>query len=510
MKSRRGLHLAAIWTISLWPALNFLGSNWDKIAQRSWRGLSGVLLITLVFGATGHLLERRVERRGHDGAMCLPWLAVICLLFSYGPIAHFWLVMFEDSTSWIGPTLIWWGLAAAALVVSIVLRKSRKAIAIATAFSIASGSMAFARLVIVIFNAHVAGELQVATLAPVANKPPRIAGLNVYYVLLDAYAGRYGLTQAAGFDNGDFYDKMAARGFQDISTEKSNYLRTTLSLGGIFNLDYPKTDDPRSAADATRQYPQLFDGERVPPLLARLNAAGYTTFHSATTWGGCAHRYLVCLGAPFVLDTDYMLKSFLEPTPFKQQIDILGEETNDSIRSVATRLPLLLAKSQPFFIFAHDLVTHPPFMRGAGCQRNDKAGEAMATWDDDRRSAYAGAVQCANSRALSMVDQILSRDPNALIVLQGDHGSAFGIDWDRPAREWPIEALRERRSFLNLVRAPADCRQWLSHPLGQINTARFVVACVEGRAPQYLPERGYMPDDTASHETGIMAAQPDF
>ena len=95
MKSHRGLHLAAIWTISVWPALNFIGGNWDAIARRSWRGLSGVLLLTLALGAAGHLLERRVEKRGHDGAMCLPWLVIICLLFSYGPVEEFSWIMFE-------------------------------------------------------------------------------------------------------------------------------------------------------------------------------------------------------------------------------------------------------------------------------------------------------------------------------------------------------------------------------------------------------------------------------
>ena len=510
MKSRRALHLAAIWTISLWPALNFLGANWDKIVQRGLRGLSGVLMITLVLGAIGHLLERRAEKRGHDGAVCLPWLATICLLFSYGPVSNFGLLTFEELALRTTPALVWWGLVVVAVLVSILLRQNRVAIAMSTAFSIAVAVMALTRLLFVLSHVHHEVRAPMATLAPVANKPPRLPGLNVYYILLDAYAGQLGLKLGTGFDNADFYARMATRGFQDVSTEKSNYMRTTFTLGGIFLLDYPRTVDPETAKNNNNVYPELFDAPNAPPLISRLNAAGYTTFHSATTWGGCAHRYLVCLGESFVLDTDYLTKSFLADTPFSQEIVILGEESDDAIRSISTRLPLLMEKSQPFFIFAHDLASHPPFRREAGCKRSYKPGEGSMSWDDDRRATYAGAIQCLNGRILELVDVIVAVDPNALIVLQADHGSAFGMKWDKPMSTWSIDSIHERRSYLNLVRAPADCRQWLDHPLGQVNTARFVVACVEGRTPQYLPERGYMSTYMEGPESGVVRLQPDF
>jgi hypothetical protein len=171
---------------------------------------------------------------------------------------------------------------------------------------------------------------------------------------------------------------------------------------------------------------------------------------------------------------------------------------------------MLLNHSQPFFIFAHDLASHPPFSRVAGCKRSYKPGEGSLSWDDDRRDAYAGAIQCLNGRLIEMVDNIIRRDPNALIVLQADHGSAFSMKWAQPMANWTLDSIRERRSYLNLVRAPADCQPWMDHPLGQINTARFVVGCVEGRAPQYLPERGYMSTYVKGPELGLVRRQPDF
>jgi len=508
MTPRRSLHLTAIWAISFWPAFNFLGSNWPEIERRGLLGLTGIALISLVLGIVGHLLERRAEIRGQPGATCLPWLALVCLIFSYMPVSRFVEITFEDLARRMPVAWVWCALAVIIAVAVLFLRKVHSVIMLATAFSIAVGAMAILRWSFVVLHARQYLP-NVAVLAPVADKDPRLPGLNVYYILLDAYGGRSGVMQATGFDNAAFFSSMEARGFQDVSSEKSNYLRTTLSLGGIFSLDYPKTDDPRTAADDSKTYPAVFDAPRAPPLIARLNAAGYTTFHSATSWGGCAHNYLECLGESFVLDSNYLLKSFLEPTPFARPIEMLAEEHDDSIRSIATRVPLLLEKSQPFFIFAHDLGPHPPFARDAQCKRSTRAGEGSLTWFDDRRSAYAGALQCLNSRILELVDFIVQHNPNALIVLQGDHGSAFGLKWDEPMTNWSLDSIRERRSFLNLVRAPADCRKWLDHPMGQINTARFVVACVEGRPPEYLPERGYM-STYEGPESGLIRVQPDF
>jgi len=79
-----------------------------------------------------------------------------------------------------------------------------------------------------------------------------------------------------------------------------------------------------------------------------------------------------------------------------------------------------------------------------------------------------------------------------------------------PMASWTHDSIRERRSYLNLVRAPEDCRKWLDKPLGQINTARFVLGCVEGRDPQYLPEHTYMSTYVAGPDTGKVRLQPDF
>src|SRR4051812_6803229 len=154
MKAGRRFHLAGIWAISVWPALNFLGSNWANIERRGGSGLLGVLAITLALGLVGHLFEWRAERRGHYGATCLPWLAVVGLLFSYTPLSRYALITFEDLSRDVSPTLIWWLMVIAAAVVCWLARRARMAIMMATAFGFAVAAMALVRLASVVLSTH--------------------------------------------------------------------------------------------------------------------------------------------------------------------------------------------------------------------------------------------------------------------------------------------------------------------------------------------------------------------
>jgi hypothetical protein len=95
-------------------------------------------------------------------------------------------------------------------------------------------------------------------------------------------------------------------------------------------------------------------------------------------------------------------------------------------------------------------------------------------------------------------------DSDPIIVLQGDHGSAFGMKWAEPMATWSTASIAERASYLNLIRAPEDCARWLDRPLGQINTARFVVACAERRPPDYLPEQTFLSTYTKGPERNVV------
>lgn len=507
LNSRR---ILAIIAISAWPAINFLDRNWEEIYRRGARSLLWITLFTAFFIAVG-LFALFVARRRRPGGGALVvgvWLATIILLFSYSSLDKL-RVNYLESSTWL-TTPVAWGLCVA--FVAFLMYHFRAQTVLHTAavnFCVIVAVFATGQLAFKVVT-YETPTFETSNGAVPARVPPRIPGMNVYYILIDAYAGRAGLKQVTGYDNTPFYTDLEKRGFVDASSEHSNYLRTILSLGGIFALDYPKTDDPNTWGSKRLSYPAIFDAGEPPALIRRLHAVGYEGWHSATPWGGCEHRYLKCLGDEFVIDADYLSRMFISPTPLAQPIEILSATNDDAFLSVETRLPLIDKGDHSLFVFVHLMDAHPPFRYDHKCQRKYVREGDWNGWHKGLEHEYVDAVTCVNKRVERLVDFLIERSPNAIIVLQSDHGSAFTVEWEKPMAQWTRASIAERASFLNVVRAPEDCRQWLDRPLGQINTSRFVIACLEGRAPEYIPERTYMTTYSKGKEEEVLRLAPEF
>ncbi|HTU64307.1 MAG TPA: sulfatase-like hydrolase/transferase [Steroidobacteraceae bacterium] len=505
LNSRR---ILAIIAISAWPAINYLEKNWAEVARRGPRSVLWILVFTAVFIAIGLVFYRLAQkRRPGGGAMVVGvCLATILLVFSYSTLDTLRAAFFAESAPWFTTPMAWVLLIG---IVAAMMYRYRKLTVLHTAavtFCLLVAGFAGAQLVLKIAR-YQAPPVETAEGGLPSKVTPRKAGMNVYYILIDAYAGRAGLKQVTGYDNTPFYTELGKRGFVDVSTEHSNYLRTILSLGGIFALQYPQTDDPRTFGSTEFTYPEIFDKATPPALIRRLHAAGYEGWHSATPWGGCAHRYLKCLGDEFLLETDYVTRTFLAPTPLGRPIEYLSATTDDAFLSVETRLPLVEKEGKPLFVFVHLMDAHPPFRYDNHCGRKWVRQEDWNGWHKGLEHEYVDAVKCVNNRVEHLIDVLLARNPESIIVLQGDHGSAFTMEWEKPMATWKTSSIAERGSYLNLVRAPEDCRQWLK-PMGQINTARFVIACVEGREPELLPERTYLTTYSEGAEKDVLKPAP--
>jgi hypothetical protein len=316
--------------------------------------------------------------------------------------------------------------------------------------------------------------------------------VNVYYIILDGYGGAFGLEKVLGFDNRPFLQRMANRGFRDISTDRSNYLKTTQTLTGIFSLEYPQTEDRRTWQESTDIYFSTLTGGQPPALLSELQAGGYDTWFSASYIGACPGGHVQCLGHSASVDGAYMTLSFLGATPVGKIAQKVVAARRDALEAVHAKLPGLLASGRSVFIFAHHLAPHAPYSLHRDCRPRSVWPKIWLDPNDDERHRYLEQLECVNRQVERLVDRLQSLDRTALIVLQSDHGLDSSMNWTAPIASWTDAAVRERASFLNLVLSPPACERWLDRRLGQINTARFVVACVQGRPPDYLPERTYL------------------
>ena len=141
---------------------------------------------------------------------------------------------------------------------------------------------------------------------------------------------------------------------------------------------------------------------------------------------------------------------------------------------------------------------HPPFEWNPDCSRKKQLPD-LETWSSPKE--YGRNIQCVNRQLLRLADELNRRDPDALVVFISDHGSSFNHPFESELDQWTSEMIAERFPSFVAIKSPARCKQWLRSDLSNVNIGRFVVACIGGVAPEYLPDRFF----TAAHER-----HPDF
>ncbi len=490
MSSRRS-SIVAIWAISSWPAINFIARNWSEVQRGGLRCLAGVFAITVGLGLTGHALHW-YARRSKRGNVIVPWAVAICLFFGYLAMRE----VFRHAFIRIGgvtPSGYWLLCAAVAMFFAWRARGSMHLQIATRTFSFVAAGAALVMLAAAVLRLPAMNMVDTVAADLTVSPADADPDVNVYYIILDGYAGIRSLRETMLFDNSPFLGRMAARGFRDMGREYSNYLKTEQTIGGIFSLQYPQTDDPRSWNDARFLYPALLDAQTPPPLIARLQADGYSSWFSGNVIVGCPALHVHCLGEQVTFDAIYMAQSYLAPTPVGRALLHIVERHRNALEPVGKRLQEMLAEHQPIFVFAHHTAPHPPYSLDRNCQ---PAKTGLEMWQagslEEQRAGYVGALECVNTQVETLVDHIIALDAQAMIVLQGDHGPDVAMKWREPMSSWTDTSIRERASYLNLIRAPERCAGWLDRPLGQINTARFVLACTEGHAHEFLPEHTYI------------------
>ncbi len=142
-----------------------------------------------------------------------------------------------------------------------------------------------------------------------------------------------------------------------------------------------------------------------------------------------------------------------------------------------------LDNSEPYFTIVCDLIDHCPYIL-------DENGNVVREEEDSTVHDYLAQHTYGTKVLVNLVDMILQKDPDAVIVLQGDHGlhgnnpkdfqEAFGPD--TPAEDlWNhvISAIRVPEKYQNGEEPYA-----LSNPL---NVSRYLVNNFVGHNYNYLP-----------------------
>ena len=139
-----------------------------------------------------------------------------------------------------------------------------------------------------------------------------------------------------------------------------------------------------------------------------------------------------------------MQQAILYLTPLRRFV--VGRRT--TISEIGPQLDKIMQPCASTLLFAHILVPHPPRTFSSSCSQLNMKGSAPITdfWGD--YEGYSNDIKCVNQQVLNLNDDILDRDPRAVIILHADHGTALPVDWSLAIEQWPVSQSEERFAIL--------------------------------------------------------------
>ncbi len=322
---------------------------------------------------------------------------------------------------------------------------------------------------------------------------------DIYYIILDEYAGADILEAVYQYDNTELLDYLTSKGFYVADKSRSNYGGTILSLASSLNLTYLDGLAQRVGVESDDYVPAI-SMIRNNGVFRFLKHYGYQIVAFSSGYPPTQTRNVDIFMAP---QMDLLLDEFewelidMTPVPFLGgQLGVLGLYdkyglTRERILYTFDRLVDVSELEGPVFVFAHILAPHPPFVFGEHGQ--EIAPPAYQADDVTLRKRqylrhYANQLKFINSRIKATVDGILSTsDRPSIIILQADTGPWPVTDLEAPDNTH----FKERFSILNAYYLPDSGNMHLYDEITPVNTFRVIFNHYFGTAYELLEDESY-------------------
>ncbi|MCO4746339.1 MAG: hypothetical protein KC912_16200 [Proteobacteria bacterium] len=318
----------------------------------------------------------------------------------------------------------------------------------------------------------------------------------IYHLLLDGYGDPDWLTAELGCSTTLTRD-LEERGFAVPAGATANYPQTLQSVTSVLAM---ALFDPDAAPTSRATYRAAIANSRVE---AALVGRGYhveqlLSEYSSLRLGTSDVRQV----RPYV---DFFAYALLPRSVFGSISKLNTGEPSRPLHALHRRQlrwtfrhaadPL----SQPAtFRFVHVLAPHPPFVIAAdGSARVDRSSASIEDGSDwahkhdgsveGYADGYCEKLQWLDSELTDLVDRIVADHPDAVIVVQGDHGPGDEVDW--AATE--LEEYHGRFGALVAVRGPDAVRAELYDGMTLVNLYPAVFRGLFGADVPALPDRSF-------------------
>ena len=493
---RTGFAILALVAAGCWPFANFINENRAAYFNLHWAVVYAAAVAAFAVAVT--VVLSAVTRKAFF-RIAAPVAVYVVLFLSYGAIKQLWPSNSKPEFIFLG----WSGLVLLACALAWLASRHPKARGGIFAALLVLVALPTAELLKYLHSGATAVPIdRVEFLRSIAfrQKP------NVYFMILDAYGRADTLKLALGFDNEKFLGELERLGFFIPRHSVSNYPETNASVGSMLNLDYPE------AAKELGTGASLFRRELLGanPVVEKFKAEGYRyVLVPGGIWTkiSCGGEEDLCLEKTRPLEMERALMSltpiqilqllpggspfsrWLAPTPG----DYL--EPDDVFFLFGGQLRSL---QRPFFMMLHFAGIHDGIYN-ADCSKGTLRGPVL--YDSTSVSRYTASVNCTNRQVLDLVARIVAQDPDAIILLTGDHGPyvkppGIPVQPEQEVRPftWGANTPEDYRNLfgtMTALKVPASCNSLVSDHHYAVNNFRIVFSCLGNTEIKLLADRAY-------------------
>ena len=309
---------------------------------------------------------------------------------------------------------------------------------------------------------------------------------DIYYIILDGYGRSDILKYLYSHDNTPFLKYLKEKGFYIASKSKSNYPQTAFSLASSLNLTYLDRIIEKMGTNSQNRNPlrKMIKNSKAAQFLKN---HGYTTIAFATGIAGTEIN-----NADVYLTPKWFLSEFenvlINTTPLPILLEKLTHQSQHDLHRervlyILDKLAYIPDKYSPFFVFAHVICPHPPFL----FDENGKpvVAEKKFSFADGRIMKikkyvkyYTKQLTFVTKKIQKTVDKILEKSQgNCIIILQADHGPGARLKWSNYKKLF----LKERMTILNAYYLPDKGKKYLYSRITPVNSFAVIFnACFNG------------------------------
>ena len=296
---------------------------------------------------------------------------------------------------------------------------------------------------------------------------------DIYYIILDEYAGSKTLNDTFDYDNSEFINFLNTAGFNTPLQTQSNYFVSFLSLSSTLNMQYVNfyTDEVGVDSKDRRLSHNLMHDNRIMQIL---ESNGYSTINFDSNWGPTNAIKIadqnLCEKNPVFnseLLTAVLSTSMLKPV----YTDLFLPADRERVLCVFSELPEIQFESEkPIFVFAHIMLPHGPYIWGPNGEH--KKIDSLSVLDiEESKKGYLDQLIFTNKMVQEMIEKIIDEKKRPkIIIIQSDHGTAFPMDWDNPTDKMK----HDRHSSINYVLLPDKNKNSLYNTMTPVNTFRVL------------------------------------